>query len=37
MSQVFDSDEAVKAVLKFLKETDVGKVSGVTGGDESEG
>ncbi|KAF8534702.1 hypothetical protein BDD12DRAFT_895343 [Trichophaea hybrida] len=27
MSQVFDTDDAVKAVLKFLKETDVGRVS----------
>jgi hypothetical protein len=29
MSQVFDTDDAVKAVLKFLKERDVGRVSGV--------
>lgn len=30
MSQVFDTEEPVKAVLKFLKEMDVGRVSGVS-------
>ena len=29
MSQVFDTDDSMKAVLKFLKEMDVGRVSGV--------
>lgn len=32
MSQVFDTEEAVKAVLKFLREMDVGRVSGVSKG-----
>jgi uncharacterized protein (DUF2132 family) len=37
MEQVFEKDESVKAVLKFLKETEVGKCSGVREGVESEG
>ena len=37
MSQVFDTDKAVKAVLKFLKGTDVGRVLGVREGVEGEG
>jgi hypothetical protein len=31
MSQVFDTEEAVKAVLKFLRDTEVGRVSGGEG------
>ena len=37
MSQVFDTDNAVKAVLKFLKETDVARVSRMREGVEAEG
>jgi hypothetical protein len=37
MQQEFDHDNAVKAVLKFLKETDVGNCSGVREGVEAEG
>jgi ribonuclease HI len=37
MEQVFEKDESVKAVLKFLKGTEVGKCSGVREGVESEG
>jgi hypothetical protein len=32
MSQVFDTDEAVKPVLEFLADTDVGRVMGVKKG-----
>jgi hypothetical protein len=34
---VFNTDEAVKAVLKFLKETDVRKISGMREGVAEEG
>jgi ribonuclease HI len=37
MELVFEHDDAVKAVLKFLKETEVGNCSGVREGDEAEG
>ncbi|KAF8545223.1 hypothetical protein BDD12DRAFT_871905 [Trichophaea hybrida] len=37
MSQVFDTDKAVKAVLKFLRDTEVGKVTGMREGVEAEG
>ncbi|KAF8534323.1 hypothetical protein BDD12DRAFT_913521 [Trichophaea hybrida] len=37
ISQVFDMDEAVKAVLKFFKKMDVGRVLGVLEGREEEG
>ena len=37
MSQVFDTDVAVKPVLKFLKESDIGKDLGVREGVEDEG
>ena len=35
MSQVFDTDEAVKPVLEFLADTDVGRVTGVREGDDN--
>jgi hypothetical protein len=36
MSQVFDTEEAVQPILDFLLGTDVGRVSGVNGGDDEE-
>ena len=37
MSQVFNTDEDIEAVLKFLEGTDVGRVSGVKEGVEENG
>jgi hypothetical protein len=36
MSQVFDTDGAVKLIFDFLHGTDMGRVSGVNGGDSEE-
>lgn len=37
MLQVFATDEALKAVMKSLREMDVGRILGVLAADQDEG